>query len=82
MHASSARWTNARLLARSVALCLLAAAAVAGLGGCTHASGAPPVDSPVYQFQPVDPDDYADDTDDDEADDDADSGDDATDDAE
>jgi len=63
------------LVARLAALCLLAAAAL-GAGGCTHAGGKVPVDSPVYQFQPADPDDYADDTDsdDDDSDDAADDG--------
>ena len=62
MHASLGR---ARL-ARFVALCLLAGAAVAGLGACSHAGGRPPVDSPIYAFQPVDPDEYSQDTDDDD----------------
>ena len=61
MHASSAR----RALVRSLALCLLAAAGLAGLGGCgASAGGRPPVDSPIYAFQPVDPDEYAEETDD------------------
>ncbi len=60
MHATSAR-SKARLLARSVALCLLAAAGLHGLAGCTHAGGKVPVDAPVYAFQPVDPDEYSDD---------------------
>ena len=64
MHALSARWTSARHLARSLALCLLASAAVAGLGACSHAGGKPPVDSPIYQFQPADPDDFSNATDD------------------
>ena len=82
MHASSARWTFARLLARSVArpvaLSLLASAALAGLGslsGCTHAGGAPPVDSPIYAFQPADPDDYSTDADSDDSGDDSGGGD-------
>ena len=77
MHASSARWNSARILARSVALCLLACAAVSGLGGlsgCTHAGGRAPVDSPIYQFQPADPDDFSDNTNADDNGDDSGSG--------
>ena len=72
MHASLGR---ARFLVRTLALCLLAGAMVHGLAGCTHAGGKPPVDSPIYAFQPADPDDYADDTDADDDSDDTDSSD-------
>ena len=69
MHASLGR---ARLVARFVrqlvVLGLLAGAAVSGLGACSHAGGRPPVDSPIYAFQPVDPDEYNQDTDDDDDD--------------
>ncbi len=75
MHASS----RSGLLARSVVSCLLALVAIAGVGGCSAgAGGRPPVDSPVYAFQPVDPDEYA--ADDEDADD-SDAGDDAPDEA-
>ena len=75
MHASS----GSGLLARSVVSCLLALVAIGGVGGCSAgAGGRPPVDSPVYAFQPVDPDEYA--ADDEDADD-SDAGDDAPDEA-
>ena len=70
MHASMGR---ARFLVRTLAVCLLAASAAGGLAGCTHAGGKVPADSPVYAFQPADPDDFAGDSD---ADDDDDSSDD------
>jgi hypothetical protein len=74
MHVSLGR---ARFLVRTLALCLLAGAMVHGLAGCSHAGGRPPVDSPIYAFQPADPDDYTDDTDaDDDSDSDTDSSDD------
>ena len=64
---------RARSLVRSLALLLLAGALTHGLAGCTNPGGRPPVDSPIYAFQPVDPDDYADeDADDSDAADDAD----------
>jgi hypothetical protein len=63
MHASMGR---ARHLVRFVALCLLAGAMVHGLAGCTNPGGRPPVDSPIYAFQPADPDDYSDDADSDD----------------
>jgi hypothetical protein len=43
-------------IVRSVALCLVVAAALAG---CTRKGGTVPVNSAIYAFQPVDPDDYA-----------------------
>jgi hypothetical protein len=73
MHASMGK---ARLLVRSLATILLAGAMVHGLAGCTHAGGKVPVDSPVYAFQPADPDDFANDDGDDDDDDGGDSADD------
>ena len=68
MHASQGRArssvrTLARSLGRALALALAAGSLVHGLAGCTHAGGKPPVDSPIYAFQPADPDDFAGDDD-------------------
>jgi hypothetical protein len=54
---SVAPMMRARFLVRSLLLGLVAAA---GLGACTKPGGRPPVDSPVYAFQPADPDEFAD----------------------
>ena len=77
MHASSGR---VRHLGRLLALALLAASVtVAGCGA--SAGGRPPVDSPIYSFQPADPDDFVEEPDEeseeseDERDDDGDPGD-------
>jgi hypothetical protein len=74
MHASSGR---VRHLVRLLALGLLAAATATVAGCGASAGGRPPVDSPIYAFQPADPDDFADDEEEseDEGDDDGDPGD-------
>ncbi len=54
---------------RALALCLLAAAL--GAGCSANPGGKVPVASPIYAFQPVDPDEYAAEEEDDDAADDA-----------